>query len=72
MESETLVRIAVEPNGPGGCNGPPIEVGVIRVTRIRSNAPNIERTFDPPNATLLGADFCTMSDTDIEALPDQT
>jgi hypothetical protein len=56
------VDTIVEPDGLGGCNGPPIPVGVAQVSRIRDNAPTITRTFDPPRADLLDADWDSMSD----------
>jgi hypothetical protein len=29
-ESYEIIRIIMEPNGPGGCNGPPIAIGTYR------------------------------------------
>jgi hypothetical protein len=64
----TLVHVVVEPNRPGGCDGPPIEVGVGRIMRTREHAKSIEVTFDPPRADLLGVDFDPWTDEQIEAL----
>jgi hypothetical protein len=49
--------------------GPPIRVGVHGVVRTRKNAASLSVVFDPPNATLLDADFDAMSDDELAALP---
>jgi hypothetical protein len=69
FEPFTLATVIVEPNGPGGINGPPIRVGVYKIVRTRENAPSLSVTFDPPDATLLDTDFDAMSDDDLLALP---
>jgi hypothetical protein len=67
-ERHTFVQTVVEPNGPGGCNGPPIEVGVIGVTRTSPAAPTIAVSFPEPREDLLDTDFDEMSDDEIAAL----
>jgi hypothetical protein len=65
----TLIQTIVEPNGPGGCDGPPIRIGVRKVIRSRENAASLAVVFDPPSATLLDTDFDALSDDEILALP---
>jgi hypothetical protein len=69
VEPFTLTTTIVEPNGPGGINGPPIRVGVYRVIRTRKNAASLTVTFNPPNAALLDTDFDAMTDDELAALP---
>jgi hypothetical protein len=67
-ERHTLVHTVVEPNGPGGCNGSPIEVGVIGITRTSPVAPPIAVSFPEPREDLLDTDFDEMSDEEMAAL----
>jgi hypothetical protein len=64
----TMVRHCVEPNGPGGCDGPPIEAGVFEVTRTRKNAPAIVRWFDPPRLDLLDVEWERLTDEQVMEL----
>jgi hypothetical protein len=61
----TIVERVVDPNGPGGCNGPPIEAGVFRVTRLYDDRPAVTRTFGEPRADLLDVDWDALSDEQI-------
>jgi hypothetical protein len=62
---KTIITTIVDSNGPGGCNAPPIEVGVFRVTRLREQGPTITREFGEPRVDLLDADFDAMTDDEI-------
>jgi hypothetical protein len=64
----TMVETIVAPNGPGGCDGDPIRLGIGEITRNRKNAPPIVISFDPPDETLLDADWDAMTDDDLLAL----
>jgi hypothetical protein len=62
---KTIITTIVDSNGPGGCNAPPIEVSVFRVTRLREQGPTITREFGEPRVDLLDADFDAMTDDEI-------
>jgi hypothetical protein len=61
----TLITTIVDPNGPGGCNGPPLPVGVARITRRAENGATLTRTFGEPRADLLDVDLAKLSDAEI-------
>jgi hypothetical protein len=65
----TVIRTIVRPNGPGGIDGDPIDMGVARIVRTRRNAPPVEVVLDAPAMDLLDADFDAMTDDELMALP---
>jgi hypothetical protein len=64
-EPLTMITTIVAPNGPGGCNGPPIEVGVVRVTRVREQGPTVTKWFGEPRGDLLDTDWDALTDSEI-------
>ena len=65
----TIVNTVVSPNGPGGCNGPPIEEGIVSVRRVGPGGVLVTRTFGEPRRDLLGVNWDQLTDDEIASLP---